>query len=894
LERLGEQQANQEFDLSRPPLLRAHLLQAAPAQHYLLLTLHHIITDGWSMQVLVGDLVRLYNAFRQGQPNPLAPLPIHYKDYTLWQLDQLQGETSGKLKSYWQEQFQGELPLLELPADFARRPVRRQQGATLQAQLPPALQQALQQLAHRQQVSLFMVLLASVKALLYRYSGQEDIIIGSPIAGREHPDLEEQVGFFVNMLALRTRFSGEDSFMELLEKVRKTTLGAYAHQSYPFDELVEGLNLQRDLSRSPLFEVMLVLHNEAKAAPALDHLRVETQPVVSTSSKFALTFSFGESEQGLDLLLEYDTDLFTQQRMERLMHHLPRLLEELSQHPHLPLSRLDYLSLAEKGQLEGFNGSACHFEQAPLQVLFERQAALTPDAVALAFQHRQLTYRELNEQANQLAHYLRDRYQLEPQQVVGLLLERSHWLIVSLLGVLKAGGAYLPIDVDYPSSRQAYMLEDARPRLLLTSGSGSSGPATDSSTTEQQPSWPCPWEDIEELSHKLSEYPTHNPLLLNQGHHLAYLMYTSGSTGRPKGVMIEHKSVANLVQGAHYVHPAAGDVLLATGSPSFDATTFEYWSMLLTGGQLVMAGRSQLLDSRWLGQQIVSTHTNKMWFTAGWFNQLVDTEMWLFAPLSVVLTGGERLSAEHVERFKRAYPHIVLINCYGPTENTAYSACYRFPAENDAVVLIGKPIANTQVYVLDGQDQLLPVGVVGEICLSGAGLARGYLNQPELTAEKFVDNPFRPGEKMYRTGDLGRWLEEGNLEYVGRRDDQVKLRGFQNRVGGDRAAVAGLSLRRSSRGAGPRAGAGRQATGGLPQDQSPARARHRRTRRRPAEFGAGTAGALEPAVALLHGAFGLPGGGAPAAYGQRQSRQESPRPTASAPAGQRPLPAPGR
>ncbi len=752
------------FDLSKGPLLRANLYEISEDRYLLGVVMHHIISDGWSIDVFIREVLHYYN----GKGQTLLPaLSLQYKDYAAWQQSRLSSPEMAASKAYWLEQFSGSLPVLELPTDGIRPAVKTYNGDFVTMEVPSA---AFKSLLGTQDATLFMGLLSLVNILLYRYSGQEDIIIGSPVAGRDHADLADQLGFYVNTLALRTQLEEGHSFLQLLQRVKTVSLGAYEHQAYPFDELIDALDLPRDLSRSALFDVMVVLQNNDRAA--IDGQGLRVQPYAGTDagiSKFDLLFNFSErSADTISLRLEYNTDLYQRDTVVRMATHLEGLLQSVVAAPDTSLGRLNYLSASEQDTLlHTFNNTTVAYpEDKSLATLFVEQVQRTPGNIALVYEDVRLSYQELDSLSNRLAQYLRTRYQIQRDELVGIQLERSEWVIITLMAILKSGGAYLPLDSSYPQERIDYMIADSGCRVVITAA------------------------ELAYFQEHAAAYSDQLPEQINPSTDLAYVMYTSGSTGRPKGVMIEQRSVVRLVMGCNYVQLKGDEVLLSTGAVSFDATTFEYWGMLLHGGTLVMSSLDVLLDDEQLLQLINRERVTMMWFTAGWFHQLIDKSPYIFASLQTVLAGGDKLSATHIRWLQEAYPQLTIVNGYGPTENTTFSLCH-IVNSSSVEIPIGRPISNSTAYVLDKAGQLCPIGVTGEICVGGDGLARGYLNNPALTAEKFVAHPFIPGERLYKTGDLGRWTATGTLLFCGRADDQVKVRGYRIELGEITHAIQG-------------------------------------------------------------------------------------------------------
>jgi amino acid adenylation domain-containing protein len=758
------------FDLVSGPLIRVSLLQTAADKWIIAYTMHHIISDGWSKSILIKELLLFYNAYIKGEPDPLKPLRIHYKDYAVWQREQLTGEIPGKHKAYWLKQFEGELPEPGLLADHPRHAIKTYRGKAINRMFSTELSSKLKELTNRHNSTLFMGLLAGINVLLHRYTGQQDVIIGSLIAGRQHADLEDQIGFYINTLALRTRFNGEDNYLDILDKVRQVTINAYEHQAYPFDELIN--DLQRDMSHSPLFDASVVLQNVEPATSGQEKpggLTVsDYQGRTTIASRFDLLFDFVEHGDQLQAGLVYNTHIYSDNTAEQLLHHLEQLIVTILQSPSVPVSRLDYLSITEKEQLvKGFNNTLVEYPSNKSIVdLFEEQVLLTPEKTALVSGQTMLTYRELDERSDRLGSYLKETYKTGAGDLIAILLDRSERLLVAIVAILKTGAAYVPIDPAYPVARKEFILQDIRAKVLITEGNFNAGLENYEGHVLDM--------DFESVMTAGTDVLAKKDIRSTD---LAYVMFTSGSTGKPKGVMVTHKGVVRLVRPCNYVQLTGEDVLLSTGAVSFDATTFEYWSMLLSGGKLVLCSRETLLDEQQLGETIRENKVNIMWFTAGWFNQLVDKASGIFEGLKTVIAGGDKLSPAHINAVMDRYPAMKIINGYGPTENTTFSLTWE--VIKGAPVYIGKPINNSKAYILDDHLQLCPAGVTGEICVGGDGLALGYLNNKELTAEKFIGNPFSEGERMYKTGDRGRWSADGNIEFTGRIDNQVKINGYR-------------------------------------------------------------------------------------------------------------------
>jgi amino acid adenylation domain-containing protein len=770
-------EAHRPFDLETGPVLRAQLLCMTDDEHLLLLNLHHIASDGWSMGVFCRELAVAYGAFTAGREPELPTLPIQYADYAVWQREQLQGEVFERQLAYWRAQL-ADLSILELPTDRPRSPMQSYRGARVAFDLPAPLIQGLKMLGRQEGATLYMTLLAAFQALLARYSGQEDIAVGAPIAGRTRNELEGLIGFFVNTLVLRTDLSGNPKFCDLLTRVRESALQAYEHQDVPFERLVEELKPERDGSRSPLFQVMFALQNTSEATLALQGVEVSPLALPGHSAKFDLTLTLTEGVAGLHGEFEYASDLFDASTIERMAGHFTTLLEGIVAEPQTPIGELPLLTPAERHQiLVQWNDTAADYPRdSCIHQLFEEQAARTPDAVALVFEDQQLSYGELNARANQLAHHL-ITLGVGPDVLVGICLERSLELIVGLLGILKAGGAYVPLDPSYPKERLAFMLADTAAPVLLTQ----------QGLLEQLPPFAGNLVCLDLDWNIVATQPDSQPPSHATAENLAYVIYTSGSTGRPKGVLVPHRGVVRLVFGTDYVRFDDQQRFLLLSSISFDAVTFELWGALLHGAMcLVVADRLPDLDT--LGQTLREHRVTTAWLTASFFNLIVDEAPATLLGLRHLITGGEALSIDHVRRALDRMPELELVNGYGPTENTTFSCCHpiRRPLLNGLKsISIGRPIANTRAYVLDQHDEPCPIGVAGELHLAGDGMARGYLNYPEQTADKFPPDPFSTvrGARMYRTGDLARFLADGNIEFLGRNDSQVKLRGFRIELG---------------------------------------------------------------------------------------------------------------
>ena len=772
VEGIAQEEAQQRFDLAAGPLFRARLLRLAAEEHVLLLNMHHIVSDGWSIGVLIKELSTLYTAYAQGRPSPLGELPIQYADYAVWQRQWLQGEVLQEQLQYWREQLQGAPAVLELPADHPRPAVQSFRGDRQSLLLDHGVSEQLKELSRREGVTLFMTLLAAWQVLLSRYSGQEEIVVGSPIAGRTRSETEGLIGFFVNTLVLRGDLSGDPSFIELLQRVKEVSLGAYGHQEVPFEKLVEELQPERSLSHNPLFQVMFMLQNRAAELRELGRLRLQAQAVESATAKFDLSLAVTEIEAGLKCSLQYTTDLFEPWTITRMLGHFETLLAGIVAAPQQRLSQLPLLTAAEQQQLlVEWNDTARLLPDRCIHQLFEEQVRLTPEAVAVSDEQEQLSYAELNVRANQLAHYLREQG-VGAEVLVGICMERTVEMVVSLLAVLKAGGAYVPLDPTYPEQRLNYMLQDAGVRVLLSEQKLRERVAvTEAVQVHCREDW----------SAALAQYSTANPAVELSGTNLAYVIYTSGSTGVPKGVQIQHRSLSNFLHSLKTeLHITNVDTLLAVTSLSFDIAALELFLPLTVGAEIVLATTDMVSDGALLIDKIESADITIMQATPATWRLLVEAGWKTRKPLNK-LCGGEALQRQlATELLDSLGP---LWNLYGPTETTIWSALYRVNQadSSEGSIPIGKPIANTQIYILDKKFNPVGTGISGELYIGGEGLARGYVNLPGATAERFIPNPFseRPGERLYRTGDLVRYLSNGCIDFLGRMDHQVKVRGFR-------------------------------------------------------------------------------------------------------------------
>ena len=779
VQRLAIEQAGQPFDLAQGPLVRMLLLRLAPQERVFLFTIHHIVFDGWSMGVFVQELHTLYQAFAAGEPAPLPELAIQYADFALWQQEWLQGQMLAGELAYWKQKLAGAPAVLELPTDRPRPSVPSYRGSLRRCALSRAVSDQLRELSRKEGVTLYMTLFAAFGALLSRYSSQEDIVIGSPMAGRSRPETELLIGFFVNTLVLRADLSGDPSFRDLLGRVRRVTLEAQAHQELPFDFLVKELQPQREFGHNPFFQVLLSLDSAAPAC-ALDWT-LSQEEIPTGTAKFDLSSSSQISQKG-SLATSSTAATCSRRPPSPAWRGTGRPCSRPSRPTPScasPSCRCSRRASATSCSSRGTRPPPPTRLTAASTSCSRSRRARTPEAVALVYEEQELTYRQLNERANQLAHHLQ-HLGVGPEVLVGLCMDRSIELVVGLLGILKAGGAYVPLDPAYPSERLTFMLQDTGAPVLLTQST-----LVDALPT-QGVHVLCLDTQLPALDQERKEN-RENPESGANAENLAYVMFTSGSTGRPKGVQIRHRSIARLLFGVEYVRLDATRTLLHMAPISFDASTFELWGALLHGARCVLFPE-RVPTPRSIGRAVRRYRPTTLWLTTALFNAVIDEAPDALIGTEQVLTGGDVLSVAHIRRALALLPSTELINGYGPTESTTFATCYPIPrqiSEGTRSILIGRPIGNTQVYILDPTLQPVPIGVPGELHIGGAGLARGYLNRPELTDEKFIDHPYssEPGDKLYKTGDLVRSLPDGTIEFLGRFDQQVKIRGFRIELG---------------------------------------------------------------------------------------------------------------
>ncbi|HQC96507.1 MAG TPA: amino acid adenylation domain-containing protein [Aquabacterium sp.] len=799
LQWLALDEARTAFDLQAGPLIRARLIKLGQQEHLVLFTVHHIIADGWSMGVLVQELAAVYAAFRAGKPSPLPALGVQYADFASWQRGWLKEDVLATQMRYWKGRLVGAPTLLALPTDRPRPAVQRHAGANHLFTVPADLTAGLNALSGATQSTLFMTLAAAFNVLMARYSGQDDICIGTAIANRNRTDVEPLIGFFANTLVLRTRIEGNPPFTAVLDQMRTTALEAYSHQDMPFEQLIEALKIERDTSHSPLFQVSFALQNAPIGDLALPELKLQPVELGGTSAKFDLTLMMTERGDVLDATMEYDVDLFDRRTIERMAGHFDCLLRAVVADPRTPVLDLQIMG-AEEGALVVQHSRAQSDAGAPAGTIherFEAQAAKTPGHVAVTCGEQRLSYAELNTKANRLAHWLRGQG-VGAESLVGLCLDRGLDLVVGLLAVLKAGGAYLPMDPSYPRDRLAYMLEDARPAVLLTQQSLLEVLPAPGAQGGTAPRVFC----VDAQQAELEAFPAGNPASGALPANLAYVIYTSGSNGRPKGASIQHDNVLRLFsQTDAWFGFGEHDTWSLFHSYAFDFSVWEIWGALLHGGRLVVVpfevSRSPALFHALLAREQV-TILNQ---TPSAFQQLMEVDLRQCAaqPLALrqVIFGGEALNRAALEPWFAVHGHErpALVNMYGITETTVHVTYEKLGADPSAWARsVGRPIPDLGVFILDQRLNPVPAGVVGEMYVSGEGLARAYLRRPGLTAERFIPNPFpgAPGGRLYKSGDLARYLPDGRIEYVGRADNQVKLRGFRIEIGEIEAALAEL------------------------------------------------------------------------------------------------------
>ncbi|MBT5466724.1 MAG: amino acid adenylation domain-containing protein, partial [Candidatus Marinimicrobia bacterium] len=797
--------ANEEFqlpfDLANGPLIRFTLLKSGVEDHVLLITMHHIISDAWSIGILFRELTTLYQTFSEERPSPLPELKIQYPDFSIWQCREMNGSLFEKNLGYWKEQLTGATEILHLPTDRPRPPVQTNRGSIEFFRCTPELAVKLKTLSHKTDGSLFITLLTVFIVLLHKYSGEKDIMVGTPSANRNRREIEPLIGFFVNTLVIRTGITDNPVFLNLLEMVRQISLDAFEHQDLPFEYLIEALKPERNLSHSPLFQVMFVLQNAPVGDLKLPGMKTTPLELDYVTSLFDLTLSMEENRNGLMGFIEYNTDLFDRCTIEKMIEHFKALLTAIAVNPYQKISELSLLNEAERYQMlvEWNDTKSAYSEGRCVHQLFEEQAVRTPESLAVVCGDESLTYRELNARANQLAHHL-IRNGTGPELLVGVCMERSLEMIIGLLAIIKSGGSYVPLDPVYPEERLTFIAEDSGMQILLTTKQLFPLMRSISSQISKVTS-KILFIDSDDIEKESKENPVSDVAPDN----LAYVIYTSGSTGKPKGTMIQHKSLLNFVESAIDEYGIQeSDRVLQFASICFDASVEEIFPSLLSGGGLVLR-TDEMLNS--VSEFLTSCDEMMITVldlpTVYWHEIVAEMsrlKLTLPETLRLLIIGGERANPEDVKVWNQLIGDMpILVNTYGPTEATIVTTKYNlsgstYTASEGREVPIGTPIQNVQTYILDMYMQPVPAGVPGELHIGGAGLARGYLNRNDLTAEKFIPDHFSqtPGARLYRTGDLVRYLPDGTIEFLGRIDRQVKLRGFRIEPGEIESVIKSL------------------------------------------------------------------------------------------------------
>ena len=771
LKELTLEENRKPFDLKQGPLFRGRLIKLNDEEHVVLFTMHHIISDGWSMGIFMKEIAQAYAAFAQNQTPHLPELDIQYVDYAAWQQEWLQGEVLEDELNFWKEILGMDPPVLELPFDRPRPPVQTFNGKTISMKLDADLTARLKRLSQEQGATLFMTLLAAFQTLLHRYSGQDEILVGSPIANRNRSEVENLIGFFVNNIVLKSDFYDNPEFSDLLRRVRENTLNAYAHQDVPFEQIVDALVTKREMSHSPLFQVMFVMQNLPQSKFELPGLTMRSAEEEAGTAKFDLSLVVTEAPDYLKFDFEFNTDLFDESTIVRMQRHLTNLLQAVTEDPDRPVDLIDYLSADERQQiLYAWNQTAAPFDR-DLTVVqkFTQWVESQPEATAVEHNDVKLSYRELDSKANQLAHFLRAQG-VGADDLIGICLERSPEMMIGILGTLKAGAAFVPLDPAYPKERLGYMIQDSGLKWLLTQ----------EAVKPILQDFDVPKLALDAEWSKVAEQPAELPPQTITPQNLAYVIYTSGSTGRPKGTMLAHQGLLNLSneqRKAFNITPQSR--ILQFASLSFDASVWETVMALLNGAALILVDRTILASGDLLTQKMKEAKITTVTLPPSVLAVFPEVDL---PDLKTIVTAGEKCPADLVKKWQ---PGRQFVNAYGPTETTVCASMYETNAEEDRDPPIGRPIGNFELYILDRNLLPVPVGVAGELCVGGVGLARGYLNRPDLTAEKFIPDPFsnRLGDRLYRTGDLVRWLPDGNIQFLGRIDQQVKVRGFRIELG---------------------------------------------------------------------------------------------------------------
>ncbi len=760
------------FDLSKAPLLRAYILRISEEKHILFMDMHHAISDGTSMSIVAKEFIRLYS----GQQ--LKPLKIQYKDFAEWQNKLLGGEEIKKQEEYWtsvfdRTSFQEEIPVLNMPIDYPRPAVQSFEGANVSFNIDESLTEKLRQLTKQTGTTMYMLLLGAYNVLLSKYTGQEDIVVGTPIAGRGHADLQEIIGMFINTLVMRNQPKGEISFAEFLKTVKEHALSAYENQDYQFEELIEKLDIEREMSRNPLFDVMFVLQNMEATELEIEGLSFKPYEYENRVSKFDMTLTAVENNNRINFNLEYCTKLFKEETIQRIVEHFKNLLSSIVDNPEQKIADTNILSEQEREQIlvEFNNTKADYSRDKTIQQLFEEQVEKAPDNIAVVYEDKHLTYRELNEKANQLARVLRNKG-IGRENIVGLFVERSIEMVIGMLAVIKSGAAYVPIDMGYPQERIEFIIEDSKISILLSK-----------SDLVQRVNFDGEIIKLDDVK-IYEQIETSNVENTSKAEDLAYIIYTSGTTGNPKGVMINHGSMSQTIQWRKNEYGIGErDKVLQLFSYSFDGFVTSFYTPIVSGAKVVLLNEEQAKDPLEIKKHVVLEKVTHFISVPVLYKAILECcytkEL---KDLRIVTLGGEKITSDIIALNKEKNHNIEIVNEYGPTEGTVVATCQRNINTEDAIT-IGKPVSNTSIYILDKNNNIKPIGILGEICIGGERLAKGYVNRPELTSEKFIVNPFKVDERIYKTGDLGKWLPDGRVVFLGRKDYQAKIRGYRIELG---------------------------------------------------------------------------------------------------------------
>ncbi|MGB3182939.1 MAG: amino acid adenylation domain-containing protein [Cyclobacteriaceae bacterium] len=759
------------FDLSEAPLLRVGLIDLQNTDEYILmLDVHHIVSDGISQNIIIKEFSQLYQGY------DLPELTLQYKDYSEWQKTDSQTEALGHQKNFWLDTFRAEYDPNVLPIDYPRPRNRSFKGGSVNFSLNESLTVDLKKLASDEGATMFMLLLSAYYILLNKLSGRIDLVVGTPVAGRQHDDLSQMLGMFVNTLPLRIKVEKSTTFREFLKSVQENTLASYENQAYQYNDLIEALDIDRGSTGNQLFDTMFVFQNYEHSSLEIPRLKLVPFSTEGVVSKFDAVMTATESGDNISVMFDYSADIFKKATIKRFVDFYQTILSDIVSNPDVFLSDISLLNDKEKDLiLNNFNDTAAAYpKESSLVSLFESIVAEFPNKNAITSRGLSITYSELNSRANSIAHFLIENG-IEPKECVGILANRSIEAVISILGIIKAGGAYLPLDSDYPENRTEHMLREGSVKIVLCNDKDMSLPVG---------------IKVVNINSVVSTGNTANPDIEISSKDIAYVIYTSGSTGTPKGVAVKHQNVVRLVRSCNYAQLDENTRVLQTGAPVFDATTFEIWGALLNGGCLFVEDKEVILNTVKLSRYLSDNKINTLWLTSSLFDEHIKNDDSMFSSLYQLLIGGDTLKPTSVNHIRSKYPSLRVINGYGPTENTTFSVCHVINDTYEHNIPIGKPISNSTAYIVNDEMKLQPIGVIGELLVGGDGVSLGYLNAEELTKQKFLVSPFRPGERVYRTGDLARWLPDGNIEFIGRADDQVKVRGFRVELGEIEASLS--------------------------------------------------------------------------------------------------------